>query len=43
METLRVGQDFPLLQGCAVDGSTYRIPDDQRDGSAVLIFYRGHW
>jgi peroxiredoxin len=43
METLRVGGEFPLLQASAVDGSTFRIPDDLRDSSAVLIFYRGHW
>jgi peroxiredoxin len=43
MEILRVGGAFPLLQACAVDGSTYRLPDDLRDGPAVLIFYRGHW
>jgi peroxiredoxin len=43
METLRVGGEFPLLQACAVDGSTFRIPDDLQDSTAVLIFYRGHW
>jgi peroxiredoxin len=43
MESLRVGEEFPLLQACAVDGSTFRVPDDLRDGTAVLIFYRGHW
>lgn len=43
METLRVGEKFPQLQACAVDGSTFRIPDELQDGTAVLIFYRGHW
>ena len=43
METLRVVEVFPLLQACAVDGSTFRIPEALRDSSAVLLFYRGHW
>jgi hypothetical protein len=43
MQTLSVGERFPLLQARAVDGSTLRVPDDLRDGAAVLIFYRGHW
>jgi peroxiredoxin len=43
MEALRVGQRFPELQGCAVDGSTLRIPDGLRGTAAVLLFYRGHW
>jgi peroxiredoxin len=43
METLRIGQRFPTLQARAVDGSTLRIPDELRDLTAVLIFYRGHW
>jgi peroxiredoxin len=43
METLRVGERFPELQGRAVDGSTLRIPDDLQGIIAVLIFYRGHW
>jgi peroxiredoxin len=43
MQTLGVGEQFPLLQARAVDGSTLRVPDELRDGAAVLIFYRGHW
>jgi peroxiredoxin len=43
MDTLSAGQQFPPLQGRAVDGSTLRIPDDLGGGIAVLIFYRGHW
>ncbi len=43
METLRIGEKFPLLQACAVDGSTFRMPDALQGGPAVLIFYRGHW
>jgi hypothetical protein len=43
METLRVGERFPVLEARAVEGSTLRIPDDLHDLTAVLIFYRGHW
>jgi hypothetical protein len=43
METLRIGERFPELQGRAVDGSTLRIPDDLLDRAALLLFYRGHW
>jgi peroxiredoxin len=43
METLRVGGIFPPLQACAVDGTTFRMPDDLQAGTAVLLFYRGHW
>jgi peroxiredoxin len=43
METLRIGERFPELQGRAVDGSTLRIPDELGDSIAVLLFYRGHW
>ena len=43
METLRVGQRFPELQGRAVDGSTLVIPDGLRGAVAVLLFYQGHW
>ena len=43
MQTLRVGQRFPELQGSAVDGSTLPIPDGLRGAPAVLLFYRGHW
>jgi peroxiredoxin len=43
METLRVGDRFPELQGRAVDGSTLRLPDGLRDSIGVLLFYRGHW
>ncbi|HEY7482198.1 MAG TPA: hypothetical protein VH680_16920 [Gemmatimonadales bacterium] len=43
MESLRVGQRFPELQGRAVDGSTLSIPDGLRGAPAVLLFYRGHW
>jgi peroxiredoxin len=43
METLRVGERFPELQGRAVDGSPLRVPDELGDGLAVLLFYRGHW
>jgi hypothetical protein len=43
METLRVGERFPELQGRAVDGSTLRIPEELQGSIAVLIFYRGHW
>ena len=43
METLRVGQRCPELQGRAVDGSTLSLPDGLRGAAAVLLFYRGHW
>lgn len=43
MECLRVGHRFPSLTARAVDGSTLTIPDELRDLTAVLIFYRGHW
>jgi hypothetical protein len=43
METLRVGERFPVLEARAVEDSTLRIPDDLHDLTAVLLFYRGHW
>jgi peroxiredoxin len=43
MQTLRIGERFPDLQGRAVDGTTLRIPDELRGRIAVLLFYRGHW
>jgi peroxiredoxin len=43
MDILRVGQRFPDLQARAVDGTTLRIPEDLHGGTAVLLFYRGHW
>lgn len=43
METLRIGQGFPDLQGRAADGSTLAIPDGLVGAPAVLLFYRGHW
>jgi peroxiredoxin len=42
MDTLRVGERFPELQARAVDGTTLRLPDGL-SGTAVLLFYRGHW
>jgi peroxiredoxin len=43
MQTLRIGDRFPDLQARALDGSTWRIPEELRDLNAVLLFYRGYW
>ena len=43
MDKLTPGDRFPEIAADAVDGSTFRIPDDLNGVVSVLLFYRGHW
>lgn len=43
METLKVGQHLPKLQGRSVDGRIMRLPEELHGRYAVILFYRGHW
>ncbi len=37
------GEEFPALTASLVGGGVITLPDDVRDGWAVILLYRGHW
>ena len=43
MQTLEPNDPFPAIEGDAVDGSHFRVPDELEGVWSVLIFYRGHF
>ena len=40
---LNIGEKAPLFTAITQDSSTYTLVDSLRNGSVVLIFYRGQW